>query len=60
MWYAFTFLSGSPVKTMTRAALQITQNIFTAALDVWLTQFSKASLSESSLTLEEHTTCMDP
>lgn len=43
----FTFLPGSPVRTMSRAALQIPQNIFTAALDVWLTHFFKASHSES-------------
>lgn len=46
-WYAFTFLSGSPVRTITRAALQIPQSILTAALDVWLTHFFKVSLPES-------------
>lgn len=36
LWGHLKYLSWSTVRTITRAALQTRQNIFTAALDVWL------------------------
>lgn len=60
--YAFAFLSWSTVRTITTAAFQICQNIFTATLNIWLKLHTskKFHFQKVSLILEGHTTCTDP